>query len=354
MKRLTRQSAFGDTPERFEQRLSQMLQQEERPMKKKSIGALVLAVVLVLALAATALAVARQIGLLDFVQHHDAERGEDAAGMILREIEQEGGEMERAVVTVREASYDGYQVHFVLAVQPKEEGVALMEEMDRDIPMLKAEALAHGDDLLYVRCDMTAREETAFAGTSLGWEREGASMIYGYTAALTGERAPEALTFEVDCSLLAEDEYVQPVETARLTFTLPRSAEAHTVDLPLDVDVKVAHLTRLVLSRTPLEMSLTVYYEPVLEKYPYFGVLDGTGYEMAFGGGAMFYDEKAASYRSTATWAAGEVMPDVLLLWVQEADVVAEIDLRTGEAQVYPATVESTPEEQIIHFEREA
>lgn len=142
-------NSFGKTPDHFTQNLLKALQQEEKTMKKKSFATLMIAALITLMIAATALAVARRAGLLEFFQDEDDTRnpnqyehqlGKD--GVLLSETY---GDLE---ITVTEGA--GAQGHYVMVntVALKEGAPGVLES-----PLRRAMEVVEGIDPVLVQAE---------------------------------------------------------------------------------------------------------------------------------------------------------------------------------------------------------
>lgn len=120
------ENSFGATPERFTANLVEALHREEKPMKSKRIATVMAVAILILALAATALAVANRAGLMDFFGTRGPEHNPKtyahklgADGVLLSET---WGDLE-ITVTEGAGKLDHYALVTTIALKPGVPGV---------------------------------------------------------------------------------------------------------------------------------------------------------------------------------------------------------------------------------------
>lgn len=98
-------------------------------MRKYSIRTIVLTIVLLLALAGAALAISRQLGVLDFLAA-GRELSEEVTGAVQTELSQEGGGLPGATVRIRDAVSDGRTLFLAVEVRTKDPQAAILAMTD--------------------------------------------------------------------------------------------------------------------------------------------------------------------------------------------------------------------------------
>lgn len=341
MERIDGHDAFGDMPQGFERAVLRALEAgEAQPVRRVRLG-LVIAL-LVVVLAATGLAVARQYGLLDFLYASDRPPVGDVSGLIVTDIPVEGAQPESAAFTVREATYTANMLRFVVVVTPQAEGIALVNEMDMDIPLYRDEALSYGERLLAAYVNPWA-PGVEITGASFNVEREGARLVYGFTMPLPVD-APPIVQVNLHCSLFDPEEwpYYDSMEEAEITFTLARGEAGILLDTDVDIDTPEAHITHIAVTHSPFELVLQVAYEPTRLDTLRFVALDEEGRMLeSVGSGLGRTTEAELTFDETA-WATTEVPPETVRIWIYGTNTALVIDIATGAVEVRHAQMEHT------------
>ena len=126
-------NAFGRAGDGFRdsvyRTLAGLQTSEERiPVKKTRLKLTVAVAVAVMMITATAFALTNAWGILDFLTNRrsNVEVLPDAAGIVQKDVPQEGGQSELAAFTVREAVFDGKDVFIAVEVRPAGEQYLLL------------------------------------------------------------------------------------------------------------------------------------------------------------------------------------------------------------------------------------
>ncbi len=125
--------AFGPTPDAFKQKVSFTLHKvkEDKPVKKIKMATVVAMVMIVLLLAAVAYAAATQWGVFSFLEYrYDKQMPPEAKDALQTNVPQTGGEEADVAFKVREALYDGEQLHVIIEARPKDAGKVLLMAFD--------------------------------------------------------------------------------------------------------------------------------------------------------------------------------------------------------------------------------
>ncbi len=119
MKRRDWPRAFGPTPDDFRALVENTLREEEKPVRKLRFTPILVAALLTLLLAATALAIANRAGLREFIGEGDSAYGVDLShrmGGSEPLVQKVVGDLE---VTVTEAAGDGRNYYFTITIAPR-------------------------------------------------------------------------------------------------------------------------------------------------------------------------------------------------------------------------------------------
>jgi hypothetical protein len=127
-------SAFGPTPEAFKQNVSFTLKKvkEDKPVKKIKTATVVAMAMIVLLLAAVAYAASTQWGVFSFFEYrYDKQMPPEAKNALQTNVPQIGGEEADVAFKVREALYDGNQLHVIIEARPKDAGKIFLLGFDQ-------------------------------------------------------------------------------------------------------------------------------------------------------------------------------------------------------------------------------
>lgn len=353
------------------QNLEALKNQEEVPMKQKSISAILLTALLIIALACTALAVGSRLGILDALEHYRPESGEDPSPYVITDIAQTGGDLELVTFTVTEAIYTGYSLHFNVLATPKEDGIALrgMEEADG------------ADGVLAVFCDadlvVDGTELDAYWGNGYSFgcfmdPKDDAYAFTFYAAFPSGVTPPDTLTVECYAGYAESSDANGRGERVReaVRFEVSKTGALELRDVCLDVNVHGVQLTRLTLIRTPIELVLQmegisheiplwrdIYkFAPQMEGGSPPGLtikslllIDADGQRVPMHHSGVVSDG-LGGHSINGIWTAGTSMPDEITLWVSDTNTALVINTNTGESALHPADILSDGR-IIVHYE---
>ena len=121
--------AFGPTPETFTKSISFALRKvkEEQPVRKIKTATVLAISMVILLMAAAAYAAATQWGLFSFMEYRFGQKmPPEAQNALQTNVPQTGGEEVDVTIKVREALYDGQQLHVIVEVRPKEPDKVLL------------------------------------------------------------------------------------------------------------------------------------------------------------------------------------------------------------------------------------
>ncbi|MDR2902928.1 MAG: hypothetical protein LBU77_00225 [Clostridiales bacterium] len=126
-------NAFGKADDGFEQNVYRTLanleeREETTPMKKASLRLIVTVAAVFCVLTTTVFAMSNAWGVMDFLNGRIAgvEVPPDAAEIVQTNLPQEGGEAEAAVLSIREAVYDGRNIYIVVTAKPTDPSYLLL------------------------------------------------------------------------------------------------------------------------------------------------------------------------------------------------------------------------------------
>ncbi len=153
--------AFGPTPEAFKKNISFAIHKvkEEPPVKKIKAATILALSMIILLMAAVAYAAATQWGIFSFMEYrYDQKMPPEAQNALQTNLPQTGGEEADVTIKVREALYDGKQIHAIVEVRPKERDKVLLMAFDQ-LPtdlMLNAGPLYEKDTRTYAQAALDA------------------------------------------------------------------------------------------------------------------------------------------------------------------------------------------------------
>ncbi len=145
MRRDEWQRAFGSTPEVFERRVQDTLNnlQEEKKMKKKLSVTLAIALAAVLALTGTAFAVANGMGILDFMDRYG--KSAPQISEVIEEAQGDSVSTSRVRYTAQEVVFNGETVQMTVVCEPLDpEHVMLVgvDELEDDLRMANGDSVS--------------------------------------------------------------------------------------------------------------------------------------------------------------------------------------------------------------------
>lgn len=343
--------ALPPMPQAFEEdtrallRALPTMQEEEIPVKRKSMTALVIAAVLLLVLACGALA--SQLGLLDFVPTYDKKTGTDVSGMLRDDIPLVGEQMKLATLEAGEVFYDGQVLHMMLKASPNEAGTALASDYGHGKieGWTLEQAQPYGEKILafYMSATIPGGMREHWNNISFGGMQDGANLTYLFNHMMPEGDVLENITLEITCRI-TDWETGEMLEETAFTMDIPKTAEPQAITFDIDRDLESVHMNQVVVSYTPLELNVMLQCTPLWRNLPTFGLLDESGRVQDFASNMVdFGDEnKPETYRMI--WAAPGDLPEELPVWVYGTDEVLLLNTTTGDATLHPATVDYTGE----------
>ena len=347
MKKIDWQSFYGEPTDALRRTVADALQKEETPVKRKSFTAILITALLIVLLAATAVAVVSQMGLLDMMDHYDPDNSEEIAGMILTDIPQEGGDLEGVSFEVLEAIYDGHTVHFAILATPKEEGTHLTEfgsfwriydsyqEFGSYFGIKKLAGLFCEADVLSGGAVIES-EYSSMSGIASGSRdlRDG-RYLRVYEDTLPPGISPEELTIRMTIGYTEDLEYP---ELSEMTFTLPKTAEATVRSFDVDKQIGENTLHYVSITHTPLELTVRILQDELMD----YMLIDEDGVSRAkLNHTYTISNEDETSYSFQGIWGTPAEMPDTLTLWIQDTNMAMVIDTQTGEITLHPAKADN-------------
>lgn len=332
-------------------------QEEEIPVKRKSMTVLGLAIILVVILACGALA--SQLGLLEFIHTYDKESGVDVSGMIMKNPAPTGEALSLANIEIEEAFYDGQNIHFLAKADPTEADTALIsiypsyQPSGYDLESFEVseytldEAAGYGDRHIGIVLDARVpggMPENWPFGIAGGGARNGAGVSYIFNHILPEGVCMDEAPLSLRC-LLVDLDTREVLEETTLAFTIPRTADPHQADFAIDRDLESIHMQSVFVSYTPLELNIAMVYRALWQgSYPEFGLLDDEGRVQGRGSNTMDFNRETGYDIHRIIFAAPGEMPTELALWVYYTDEVLLLNTETGQATLHPATVDYTGE----------
>lgn len=350
MKRIDGPEIFGEVPARFDACIADALRQEEKPMKRKKIPALVFAALLIFALACTALAVAHRVGLIDVLYTYDPQDGGDIDSVILRDISQEGGQMDLATCTAREAIYDGRMVYFLVEIAPTREGDAFVFDAWQMVKSAVEEASPYGDTFWGVQ--MSATEVEAGTHIFTHYVREGAALVMVGSRMLPEGTSPEVLSIEAKVILTNRDGEVQDATT--LTFDIPRTAEPDIQHIEANLTHDLVEIQTIDIARTPAEMLVSITCKPLLRAFGSISRIPEDGrvryYEYS---NYISRNEEDGTQLFEFQLPSRAEMPEEIPFWIEGTDQALVIYPGSGTAALKPVEVHYADVETTVTLKEE-
>ena len=367
-----KRDALGDIPERFDAVLADALREEAKPVNVKRFSMVWLVALLIIALTCTALAVATQYGILDFMSVYSPESG-DASTMIETSIAQTGGEGTQARFTVREAIYDGGMLHFLIACTPANEDMTLFWEPEvlwseeaQDAKLGEAEAYSVGFEGEIIWDGERNSHNPFDLKLHGGSMREAQGLIFYASKMLPSDLSMEAV--QVSTTFTIADLHTgEMVETVDLAFEVPRTAEAEVQSFPMNTMLNVkdpntgtaypaVRLDKVEVSHTLIQTTIAVYYKPLM------AMIYGTDYFVVGEDGVVNYlvygndygldaESDAEVYRTIVP--SGSEMPAKLVLWPRGLEGAIVLDTRAGTATCHPAEVTLAEDYAVVKVDEE-
>lgn len=337
MKKIDWEAAYGPATDALQNVVVHALHEEEKPVKRKSITALVVAMALVVILACGA--VASQFGLLDFIYTYD--RGSDVSGLITQNINITGDMPKTVDITAVEAYYDGQLLHLMLRAAPKDADTALISN--------------------HMMWTSDTAPETPDVGTKLKFEAdgiiEGAMRERGFPTIMpfflredTGLRMlynhmmPEGVemdSIEMDITVRLTDlETNEVVEETTITVAVPKTAEPTNITFEMDRDLESAHMDHINLIYTPMEMNIALTYNNLWRTNASFGLVGEDGTVQQVSTNTIDFDYKTNVMTERMVFTAPAALPEKLVLWIYNTDEVLVLHPQEGTVTVHPAQVE--------------
>ncbi len=348
MKKIDWQSIYGPETDELWQLVATALQQEEKPMKRKSLSAILIAALLIIALTAGALAVAQKAGLLDWITTYDPQNGEDGAAVVLTDIPQEGGVAERGTFTVREAFYDGRTMRLLVDATPTNEGDAFVWSVAMNTRYTVDEAKKFGDTLLGIA--MHGRITNAgVEDLSHFFLRQEAGLAYIASTLLPEGVSPETLNVVLSFSIL-DSKTGDILEETTITCEIPKTAEPDIKQFDINQDYELVHIDDITISRTPVELLVSIRYKPLLAVFHSFASIpdDGLVNYYRVGGSMGSYDYETGIHTGQFMLPAGTGIPETIPLWMRGTEEALVINTTTGEVTIRPVKVESKGGDTIV------
>ncbi len=331
-------SAYGEIPERFDRCLADALRMEEKPVKKKRRAVVLIAALLIVLLAATAIAVAGKIGLLDILSQFN-KGARFASDMVATDIRQTGGDTENVRFTVREAIYDGYAVHVLIEAAPKEEGAAVMMKHWLQSGQMIEEASAFGDTLIGtdVQAPLYGGQPVLPHLLYMGF-RDEARLAYVSTSVLPEGMSPDALSIEAECSVYGSDGKV--AEQTLLRFEVPKTVEPETQTFDTQIETELADFVGATITQTPLETVISVTMRAKLMAFQEVSYVPRDGLVNIRRWSNWYNQDVKTGLRSFYfQFQSADLLQDVIPIWITGTDLALVLDRGTGAVTLRRAEV---------------
>lgn len=262
-------STFGPTPEAFKQKVSFTLCEvkEDKPVKKIKAATVVALALTVLLLAAVAYAAANQWGVFSFLEYrYDKQMLPEAKNALQTNISQNGGEEAEVAFKVREALYDGAQLHVIIEARPKDAGKVLLmgfDQMPEDLiinagPVYEGDkrtfaqaAAEEGKSLIRVSLGLRVNDAHVDGGADFLAEEDGTLVIH-----LSGSLEAQGDTIPLVCSYsvsnLADEKTAGKPKKGQFTFDLPVNVHKtqRQYSGPAAVDQTGVTVDKIILTKT--------------------------------------------------------------------------------------------------------
>lgn len=268
MKKIDWESAYGNETPEFHDALVHVLHQEEKPMKRKSFAAVLVAALVIVLLAATALAIANRAGLLEFFGGYEMDNnpldysyrlGED--GVLLSDT---FGDLQ---VEVTEGVAEGQQYAFVttIALKPgvKGELVSPLDWLLSESESYGPATSTDGSPVYYV--DTMLLHEGGAPDVNDARINEDGSISF-----LSRMRVPEAgdtaqMACMVQCLKAESGELADPsgTEVALLPFVIEteRTLDARKLLEPVEIPEVTMTVQEVLIKQSASSTVAYIYYE---------------------------------------------------------------------------------------------
>jgi hypothetical protein len=265
-------AAFGPTPEAFKQKISFTLQkvEEGKPVKKIKAATVAAIALVILFLAAVAYAAATQWGLFSFLEYrYGVKMPPEAQSALNTNIPQTGGEKDADVTfKVREALYDGVQLHLIVEARSRDPQKILLMSFSAspDDAIASSGPVYQGDTRTYLQ--VAAQEGKRLMDAVVGVKVNGDPVISEYDSLaeedgtmvihMSGPLAADAQTIRLDCHYtLTEwkdghtpltDQIVRGQFSCDLPVSASRTQEQYSG--PVAIDQTGVTVDKIVLTKT--------------------------------------------------------------------------------------------------------
>lgn len=306
-------AAFGPTPEAFKQKVSFTLHKvkEDKPVRKIKTATVIALAMIVLLLAAVAYAAATQWGVFSFLEYrYDKQMPPEAKNALQTNVPQTGGDEADVAFKIREALYDGNQLHVIIEARPKDDAkVFLMgfDQMPEDLvsnagPLFEGDkrtfkqaAADEGKSLISIGMGIMANGSHVDGSADCIMEEDGTLAIH-----LSGRLDMPGETVPLTCSYAVSkwaDEKPTAGQTVRGEFTFELKKDANRTQKqfsgPVSIEKTGVTVDKILLTRTDAgvyaELTFTISPDATQAEAAlargglWFEYLDGNGQQIQMG-----------------------------------------------------------------------
>lgn len=325
MTRIDGSLVYGEVTDRFDACIAHALQVAASPMKRKRIPAVLLAALITLLIAGGAVAIASKVGLLDLLPWF---QGEQMDHLVTPVVDQTiANPMKGISFTGQEAYYDGQRVYYVIEAVPTAQDTVLAYGA-RLLAEDEQEARMYGNTVLGVTVQPSL-SEASIPRLGLEAHRNGASILLVGTAELVSGFSPDVLEVHLTLGSHASG-YDAALEQSEMTLRIPKttepSAQAYTGTFVNDL----LSVESVSLTYTPLELSITVSYQPLLAacqglRY----VVEGSPVNSDVRDITTQIDMATGQFTDRFVIQPSGALPKEILLWVVRSEDVLILDTGT-------------------------
>lgn len=336
-----KREAFGEVTPQFENAFFRFLSQENKRIPRKRPALAIIATVLILGIACTALAIGNHYGIIDllpWVQKEIIEYDDLFTARIEHKMSKDPDSLS---VEVLEGYYDGNRVYISVKAIPKRNGTALIWLAETQNKNQLEVARKYGDTLLGI--SMSAVFPT-IDQDQLGFSvsREGSGLVFVLSAMLPDGLSPDSIGIEALIDIYSEGGGA-PIESATLEMQICKTTQPFATRFNVDFTNDLVAIDSISIEHTPLEMRITYEYTPLLATYSglYYVNPDGTLNRATLGSSVEENGQNTfAGYLSLPLSGS---LPETITLWIAYSDDILILDTQknTVSAQKVNVTLDS-------------
>lgn len=268
--------------------------------------------------------------LLDFDTLYIPHPSNPIGSFIAKQIPQSGGEMANATVSIREASYVGNMLRFLVVAEPSTDGLALTP-YERLIHSQANESLAYGNEVLAIRC--TADIALTGLDSETITDIDGRNAVYRFSTRLPDD-APERIHISIDCTIVGLDMNSKH-ESAVLTFEIDKTGSPTMVEHDVNIDVGTAVIKNIRIEHSPMDYIMQVTYEPKSsDTVLWCNITEPNGTPL-MGYGSTIDVGHDARFVTASKWELVSMIPEKLYITTDDSGTSFVLNTQTGEITMH-------------------